>query len=91
MLHELPYPLFILPILLYPLVANKYVNILSCETCPTHEAWLPIIGYIWNKFIPEKKMNDRLKYLSQLGNDSNNFLKWPYLNKEHFLFLLWNH
>ena len=31
-------------------------------------------------------MNDRLKHLNQPGNGSNNFLKWPYLNKEHFSF-----
>lgn len=29
-------------------------------------------------------MNDRFEYLNQKGNGSNNFLKWPYLNKEHF-------
>lgn len=33
-------------------------------------------------------MNDRLKYSNQPGIGSNNFLKWPYLNKEYFLFYI---
>lgn len=36
-------------------------------------------------------MNDRLKYKyfnNQEGNSSNDFLKWPYLNKEHSFFTL---
>lgn len=41
---------------------------------------------IWKQISPWKEMNDRFEYLNQKENGSNNFLKWPYFNTEHFFY-----